>query len=218
MSKRDCYEILGVDKTADDAVLKKAKRKLASKWHPDRHPDNPEEAQQKMAEVNEAYDILADEEMRKVYDQYGRDGVQSVKEGGSPSGNSGKNMSDVAETFGHNSSKEDRMERLRKYATKGKGGQKTSKASTGKESIRDRYSNKAAKETPEQAALKAVTNALSNSLNELQNAKSSVSGVSIEDLEKVTSLLNQVSNEAQSLTDQLSSKGPKASAGANNKI
>ena len=71
----DFYKILGVDKTANEAEIKKAYRKLALKWHPDRNPDNVDEATQKFKEISEAYDVLSDSEKRKVYDQFGKEGL-----------------------------------------------------------------------------------------------------------------------------------------------
>ena len=68
--KRDYYEVLGVDKGADEATLKKAYRQLAKKYHPDMNPDD-KEAEVKFKEVNEAYDVLSDADKRAKYDQYG---------------------------------------------------------------------------------------------------------------------------------------------------
>ena len=68
--KRDYYEVLGVDRGADDATLKKAYRKLAKKYHPDMNPGD-KEAEQKFKEATEAYGILSDPEKRKTYDQFG---------------------------------------------------------------------------------------------------------------------------------------------------
>lgn len=69
-SKRDYYEVLGVDKNADDETLKKAYRALAKKYHPDMHPDD-KEAEAKFKEASEAYAVLSDPEKRRQYDQFG---------------------------------------------------------------------------------------------------------------------------------------------------
>lgn len=73
-TKRDYYEVLGVDKNVDDQALKKAYRKLAMKYHPDRNPNN-KEAEEKFKEINEAYEVLSDEDKRRTYDQFGHEGV-----------------------------------------------------------------------------------------------------------------------------------------------
>ena len=72
--KRDYYEVLGVQKGASDDELKKAYRAMVKKYHPDLHPDD-KEAEAKMKEVNEAYDVLSDREKRAKYDQFGFAGV-----------------------------------------------------------------------------------------------------------------------------------------------
>ena len=72
--KRDYYEVLGVAKTATDAELKSAYRKLAKKYHPDLNKDN-KEAEEKFKEVNEAYEVLSDSSKRQKYDQFGHAGV-----------------------------------------------------------------------------------------------------------------------------------------------
>ncbi len=82
--KKDYYEILGVDKKADAEELKKAYRKLAVKYHPDKNPDNPQ-AEEMFKEGAEAYDVLSNPEKRNIYDQYGHQGLS----GGSFGGNGG---------------------------------------------------------------------------------------------------------------------------------
>ena len=69
--KRDYYEVLGVNKNADAATIKKAYRKLAKKYHPDSNEGNASAAEH-FKEVNEAYDVLSDEKKRKLYDQFGK--------------------------------------------------------------------------------------------------------------------------------------------------
>jgi len=73
---KDYYAILGVSKNATDEELKKAYRKLALKWHPDRNRDNAAEATEKFKEIGEAYDVLSDPEKRKIYDQVGEEGLK----------------------------------------------------------------------------------------------------------------------------------------------
>ena len=77
MAKRDYYEILGVSKTASEQELKKAYRRVAMKYHPDRNPDS-KDAEEKFKEASEAYEILADKSKRAAYDQYGHAGVEGA--------------------------------------------------------------------------------------------------------------------------------------------
>ena len=72
--KRDYYEVLGVDKNADEAALKKAFRQLAKKYHPDMNPGD-KDAEQKFKEIQEAYAVLSDAEKRRQYDQVGHAAV-----------------------------------------------------------------------------------------------------------------------------------------------
>lgn len=98
MSKRDYYEILGVNRDASDEELKKAYRKLAMKHHPDRNPDNPK-AEEHFKEAKEAYEILSDSSKRAAYDQYGHAGVdQQAGMGGGGFGGAG--MGGFADAFG----------------------------------------------------------------------------------------------------------------------
>lgn len=86
--KRDYYEILGVGKNASDDEIKKAYRKLAVKYHPDKNPGD-KEAEAKFKEINEAHDVLSDKQKRARYDQFGHAGVGGA--GGSPFGGAGGN-------------------------------------------------------------------------------------------------------------------------------
>ena len=80
-TKRDYYEVLGVDKSADATAIKKAYRKLAMKYHPDKNPGD-KEAEEKFKEINEAYEVLSDETKRRNYDQFGHEGVNGQGFGG----------------------------------------------------------------------------------------------------------------------------------------
>ncbi len=95
MAKRDYYEVLGVEKTASADEIKKAFRKLALKYHPDKNPGD-KEAEEKFKEVAEAYNVLRDTEKRKQYDQFGFDGMNGA---GGFSG-AGMSMDDIFSQFG----------------------------------------------------------------------------------------------------------------------
>jgi len=94
LNSEDYYEILGCSKGDSDAALKKAYRKLAVKWHPDKNPDNPE-ATKNFQKISEAYAVLSDEKKRKLYDQYGKEGANAADQmpegatGGFPGGGGG---------------------------------------------------------------------------------------------------------------------------------
>jgi molecular chaperone DnaJ len=81
MSKRDYYEVLGIDKGCSGPELKKAYRRIAMKYHPDRNPDDAD-AEAKFKEATEAYEILSDDEKRAAYDQFGHAGVDPNAQGG----------------------------------------------------------------------------------------------------------------------------------------
>ncbi|XP_031148719.1 dnaJ homolog subfamily B member 6b isoform X6 [Sander lucioperca] len=76
------YQTLGVQKNATQEDIKKAYRKLALKWHPDKNPDNKEEAEKRFKELSEAYEVLSDENKRSTYDRYGKDGLSAGGGGG----------------------------------------------------------------------------------------------------------------------------------------
>lgn len=100
MAKRDYYEILGVSKGIDAKELKKAYRKLAMKYHPDRNPDD-KDADAKFKEATEAYEILGDAKKRAAYDQHGHAGVDPNAAGGGFGGGGNGNFSDVfGDVFG----------------------------------------------------------------------------------------------------------------------
>ncbi|KGL86426.1 DnaJ subfamily B member 2, partial [Charadrius vociferus] len=79
----DYYEALGVSRNATAEDIKKAYRKAALKWHPDKNPDNKEYAEQRFKEIAEAYEVLSDKQKRDVYDRYGKDGLMGAGPGGS---------------------------------------------------------------------------------------------------------------------------------------
>ena len=85
MSKRDYYEVLGVGKNASDDEIKKAYRKLAVKYHPDKNPGD-KAAEEKFKEISEAHEVLSDKQKRARYDQFGHAGVNGGPAGGNPFG------------------------------------------------------------------------------------------------------------------------------------
>ena len=98
MSKRDYYEVLGLQKNASEAEIKKAFKRMAMKYHPDRNPDN-KEAEDKFKECKEAYEVLSDSQKRAAYDQFGHAGVDGSTGGGF--GGGGASFSDIfGDVFG----------------------------------------------------------------------------------------------------------------------
>ena len=97
--KRDYYEVLGVDKNADDAALKKAYRALAKKYHPDMNPGD-KEAEKKFKEASEAYAVLSDPEKRRQYDQFGHAALDGGAGGAGGFGGFDFNGADFGDIFG----------------------------------------------------------------------------------------------------------------------
>lgn len=95
MAKRDYYEVLGVSRSADADEIKKAYRKLALKYHPDKNPGD-KEAEDKFKEAAEAYDVLSDQEKKRRYDQFGHAGMGAA---GAGFGSGGMNMEDIFSQF-----------------------------------------------------------------------------------------------------------------------
>ena len=87
MAQRDYYEVLGVKKGADEAEIKKAYKRLAMKYHPDRNAGDKASAEKKFKEVRKAYDVISDPQKRSAYDQFGHAGVEQQGAGGFGGGN-----------------------------------------------------------------------------------------------------------------------------------
>ena len=102
MSKRDYYEILGVNKNASEAEIKKSYRRLAMKYHPDRNTgDDAAQSEKMFKEAKEAYEVLSDAQKRSAYDQFGHAGVNSSMGGPGAAGFGGGNFSDIfGDVFG----------------------------------------------------------------------------------------------------------------------
>lgn len=100
MSKRDFYEVLGVSKGADEREIKKAYKRLAMKYHPDRNQGDAA-SEEKFKEVKEAYEVLTDENLRARYDQYGHAGVDQSQGGGHGGFGGGADFGDIfGDVFG----------------------------------------------------------------------------------------------------------------------
>jgi molecular chaperone DnaJ len=99
MAKRDYYKVLEVARNASEADIKKAYRRLAMKYHPDRNPDD-KEAEERFKEVKEAYEVLTDAQKHAIYDQHGHDGLDAARQGGG-GGGGGADFGDIfGEVFG----------------------------------------------------------------------------------------------------------------------
>src|ERR1700743_3508071 len=99
MSKRDYYEVLGVAKGASADEIKKAYRKVAMQFHPDRNPGD-KAAEEKFKEAAEAYEVLSDADKRAQYDRYGHAGLSGNGRGFGGGGGAGMNMDDIFSQFG----------------------------------------------------------------------------------------------------------------------
>lgn len=126
MANRDYYTILGVNRDASEADIKKAYRKLARQYHPDINPGN-KEAEVKFKEINEAYEVLSDKDKRSKYDTYGRDWqrMQGEWAGGSPfsgAGGGGTDFTDLFETLFGNATPSGGRTRVRTNMGAGAGG------------------------------------------------------------------------------------------------
>ncbi len=97
MTKRDYYEVLGVDKNADEGTVKKAYRKIAMQFHPDKNPDN-KAAEEKFKEAAEAYEVLSDADKKAKYDRFGHAGLNN--NGGFSGSRGGMSVEDIFSQFG----------------------------------------------------------------------------------------------------------------------
>ena len=101
---KDYYKILGVKRDASKNEIKRAFKKLSLKYHPDKNKDNPEKAKEKFIEIANAYEVLSDEKQRKIYDQYGEEGIKQQQQGGGQGGGmhfnfGGGNFEDIFSQF-----------------------------------------------------------------------------------------------------------------------
>ena len=95
---RDYYEVLSVEKTADGEEIKRAYRRMAMKYHPDRNPGD-EVAETKFKEAAEAYEVLSDDRKRQVYDQHGHAGLRGAQGGGAAHDLNNRNVDDIFSMF-----------------------------------------------------------------------------------------------------------------------
>jgi len=101
MSKRDYYDILGVNKSATPEEIKKSYRRLALKHHPDKNPQNHKEAEEKFKQICEAYEVLSDSQKRQTYDQFGHEGLRGAFKGGGFDWSDFTHYSDLEDIFGN---------------------------------------------------------------------------------------------------------------------
>ena len=99
MAKHDYYKVLEVARNASEADIKKAYRRLAMKYHPDRNPGDAE-AEEQFKEAKEAYEVLSDAQKRAIYDQHGHDGMEAMRQGGGPGGAGFGGGADFGDIFG----------------------------------------------------------------------------------------------------------------------
>lgn len=95
----DYYKTLEIPRNASESEIKKAYRRLALKWHPDKNPDNLDEANKRFKELSEAYEVLSDDKKRRVYDKYGKEGLMGDR--GRQSSSRYSNMGDDFNMFGN---------------------------------------------------------------------------------------------------------------------
>ncbi len=99
-TKRDYYEVLGVERTASEDEIKRAFRRLAMKHHPDRNAENKQAAEERFKEISEAYEVLSDAQKRSAYDQYGHAGVEGAFRSGSFDWSDFTHFDDISDLFG----------------------------------------------------------------------------------------------------------------------
>ena len=92
----DYYKLLGVKRSASKSEIRRAFKKLSLKYHPDKNKDNPEKAKAKFIKIANAYEVLNDDKLRKIYDEQGEEGVKQHQQGG---GQHGGNFQDIFNFF-----------------------------------------------------------------------------------------------------------------------
>src|SRR5437773_4017068 len=98
--KRESYEVLGVSRSASEDDVKKASRKLALRYHPDRNPEDRHEAEERFKEISEAYQVLSDPERRSLYDRFGHAAFQQGAPGGAGFDFGANYVDSVGDRFG----------------------------------------------------------------------------------------------------------------------